>query len=69
MSCLPDYPFLGADKGVYDFILEESRYFDDKEFMSAVVVVRPSFGWRSMIHGKELLQKNIRKKIGNGNSI
>ncbi|KAL9281547.1 putative reverse transcriptase zinc-binding domain-containing protein [Arabidopsis thaliana] len=46
----------------------KARYFKQKDFMNAVVGSRPSFAWRNIIHGRDLLEKGIMKNIGNGQS-
>lgn len=43
-----------------------SRYFPDGNFLSAPLDERPSFAWRSLLYGRELLQQGL---IGNGINI
>lgn len=47
----------------------KSRYFDQGDFLSAKNGSNPSYGWRSIQFGKELLQQGLRKQIGNGKSV
>lgn len=44
----------------------KSRYFHTSGFVDASIGVRPSFAWRSIMYGKELLQKGLKWEIGNG---
>ncbi|XP_048613591.1 uncharacterized protein LOC125587367 [Brassica napus] len=43
-----------------------SRYFEERDFNSATLGTIPSFGWRSLLFGKELLDKGLKWMIGNG---
>ncbi|KAL1210712.1 putative mitochondrial protein [Cardamine amara subsp. amara] len=46
-----------------------SRYYHEDEFTNAAMGNRPSFGWRSILFGRELLHQGISRQIGNGESF
>ena len=48
--------------------LMKSRYYNDTVFLEAGISSRPSFGWRSILFGRDLSVKGLVKKIGNGDS-
>lgn len=47
----------------------KSRYFNSSNFLSAKNGPRPSYAWRSIQFGKELLVQGLRKQRGNGSSV
>ncbi|KAG7573473.1 Endonuclease/exonuclease/phosphatase superfamily [Arabidopsis suecica] len=49
--------------------LMKSRYFESSDFLDASLGTRPSFAWRSILHGRDLLNQGILKKVGNGKSM
>ncbi|CAN0916128.1 Putative ribonuclease H protein At1g65750, partial [Linum grandiflorum] len=49
--------------------LLQGRYFHSSSFINAVLGSRPSWGWRSILHGWDLLFKGLRYQIGHGHSI
>lgn len=49
--------------------LFKSRYFDQGDFLSAKNGSRPSYAWRSIQFGKELLSQGLRKHLGDGSSV
>ncbi|XP_018465308.1 uncharacterized protein LOC108836684 [Raphanus sativus] len=49
--------------------LLKSRYFDSSSFLEAKMGSRPSYGWRSLMFGRDLLMTGLRKELGNGKSL
>lgn len=47
----------------------KSRYFNFSNFLSAKNGPRPSYAWRSIQFGKELLTQGLRKHLGDGRSV
>ncbi|CAA7039110.1 unnamed protein product [Microthlaspi erraticum] len=48
--------------------LFKSRYFPKGEFLNSGLENKPSFGWRSVSFGKDLLLEGLEKRVGNGAS-
>ncbi|KAL1211890.1 putative mitochondrial protein [Cardamine amara subsp. amara] len=42
------------------------KYFKNKSFLTCGYGTRPSYAWRSILFGQELLNKGLIKSIGNG---
>ncbi|KAL1225411.1 putative mitochondrial protein [Cardamine amara subsp. amara] len=47
----------------------KSKYYPDHDFSESGLSSRPSYGWRSIQHGKELLFQGLSKQICNGESF
>ncbi|KAK6124264.1 hypothetical protein DH2020_042016 [Rehmannia glutinosa] len=47
----------------------KAKYFPQASIFEAVVGSRPSYTWRSLIWGRDLLRDGIRWRVGNGRNI
>ncbi|KAH9724434.1 putative reverse transcriptase/RNA-dependent DNA polymerase [Citrus sinensis] len=47
----------------------KAKYFKQSSFMEAKLGSRPSFVWRSILWGRQIMQKGLRWKIGSGNQV
>uniref|UniRef100_A0A8R7UJR6 Reverse transcriptase zinc-binding domain-containing protein n=1 Tax=Triticum urartu TaxID=4572 RepID=A0A8R7UJR6_TRIUA len=47
----------------------KGHYFPDGDFWSAQCPRSSSYTWRSIMHGKKLLQQGIMWRVGNGKTI
>ncbi|CAN1239301.1 hypothetical protein LINGRAPRIM_LOCUS2323, partial [Linum grandiflorum] len=46
-----------------------AKYHPFDHFLGVVAGLRLSWGWRSLLYGRELLMKGLRWQIGNGQSV
>lgn len=47
----------------------QARYFKNSNFLSASLGSNPSFIWRSILWGREVIKRGIRWRVGNGKKI
>ncbi|KAH9656896.1 putative reverse transcriptase/RNA-dependent DNA polymerase [Citrus sinensis] len=47
----------------------QARYFKDNQFLTAKLGSKPSFIWRSILWGRQVIHKGIRWRIGNGQQV
>ncbi|KAH9671011.1 putative reverse transcriptase/RNA-dependent DNA polymerase [Citrus sinensis] len=47
----------------------QARYFKDNQFLTAKFGSKPSFIWRSILWGRQVIHKGIRWRIGNGQQV
>ena len=47
----------------------QARYFQNKDFLNARLGSKPSFIWRSILWGRQVISKGSRWRVGNGQSI
>ncbi|KAL9451486.1 hypothetical protein AB3S75_013115 [Citrus x aurantiifolia] len=47
----------------------QARYFKSCEFLQAKLGSKPSFIWRSILWGRQIIQKGMRWRIGSGDSV
>lgn len=45
------------------------KYFENSAFLSAPLGATPSYAWRSIFHGRDLLSKGLKRSIGDGRSL
>lgn len=46
----------------------KGRYYASRDFLECGKGYRPSYAWRSIFHGRELLKRGLMKSIGDGTS-
>ncbi|CAL1360803.1 unnamed protein product [Linum trigynum] len=44
----------------------KGKYFSTRTFLTATARSRPSWGWQSILHGRQLLELGLRWQIGKG---
>ena len=47
----------------------KAKYYSSGSFLSVKLGSKPSFAWRSILVGRELLEEGLFWRIGNGNSV
>ncbi|XP_016168299.1 uncharacterized protein LOC107610812 [Arachis ipaensis] len=51
------------------FRVYRSKYFKDSNFLRVEVGINPSWGWRSIVEGRKVLEKGILWRVGTGSDI
>lgn len=47
----------------------KGKYYKNGGFIDAPLGAKPSYAWRSILHGRELLEKGLKYSVGNGRSL
>lgn len=47
----------------------KGKYFEGSSFLNAQLGRRPSYAWRSILNGRELLMQGLKISVGNGTSL
>lgn len=47
----------------------KARYFADGNILTAVQKQKDSYAWKSLLHGRDLLKRDMRFIIGNGATV
>ncbi|XP_038708495.1 uncharacterized protein LOC120003549 [Tripterygium wilfordii] len=58
-----------ANENSLCFKLLKAKYFPNCDFMRASVGSNPSWSWRSLCEGREVLEKGLTWRVGNGQDI
>lgn len=61
-----DYRILNSPNSLLHKVLKHI-YFAHKDLLTATAGTKPSYGWSSTLHGRDLLNKGLRWHIGEGN--
>ncbi|OMO90460.1 putative ribonuclease H protein [Corchorus capsularis] len=60
---------LSPDGSSLCFRVLKAKYFHQSSFMQATLGSNPSFVWRSLLAGREVIRQGSRWRIGNGHSV
>ena len=47
----------------------KAKYFENVDFATAPLGAKPSYAWRSILYGRDLLSKGLKRMVGNGRSL
>lgn len=51
------------------YLFLKGKYFPNGVSLKAILGDRPSLAWRSILHGKGLLEKDLVQRVGDGSSL